>query len=97
MATSLVPPAVFHTLVENAMTHGASGTLRLSSTRDGNRVRYVFEAPAPHDDETPQPGGGTRYIEARLREAWGNAWSFRQGRSGEIWRAELEVPFEARA
>ncbi|MDQ3282642.1 MAG: sensor histidine kinase [Acidobacteriota bacterium] len=91
---SLVPPAVFHTLVENAMTHGATGTLRLSSTRDGNRVRYVFEAPAPEVDEVPRAGGGTRYIEARLREAWGNAWSFRQGRSGAMWRAELDVPFE---
>lgn len=88
----LVPPAVFHTLVENAMTHGAAGVMRLSSSADASRVRYVFEAPADTGDDAPRPGGGTRYIEARLTEAWGNAWSFRQGRSGAIWRAELEVP-----
>lgn len=90
----LVPPAVFHTLVENAMTHGASGVMRLSSEVEGARVRYVFEAPAIADDDQSQPGGGTRYIEARLTEAWGNAWSFRQGRFGSTWRAELEVPLE---
>jgi hypothetical protein len=87
----LVPPAVFHTLVENAMTHGAAGVMRLSSAIAGTRVRYVFEAPAA-DEESAGSGGGTRYIEARLTEAWGNAWSFRQGRCGAIWRAELEVP-----
>ena len=88
----LVPPAVFHTLVENAMTHGVSGVMRLSSEIDGARVKYVFEAPAVIDEEEMTPGGGTRYIEARLTEAWGNAWSFRQGRFGSLWRAELEVP-----
>jgi LytS/YehU family sensor histidine kinase len=98
--TRQVPPAVFHTLVENAMTHGSAGEMRLHDEIAGNRIRYVFEVedrqsclsgqaglPVLH-----QPGGGTRYIEARLREAWGNAWSFRQGRFGATWRAEIEVP-----
>jgi len=85
----LVPPAVFHTLVENAITHGSSAprvTMRLSC-RD---ARYVFESPVDaSDDRVPQAGSGTRYIEARLREAFGDAWSFRQGRVGDVWRAEL--------
>jgi hypothetical protein len=105
----LVPPAVFHTLVENATTHGSAGVMRLSQREVGGRMRYVFEAPiGPQasgawgsSPEAAHPGGlvpdaspgvGTRYIEARLREAWGDAWTFRQGRSGAIWRAEIEVP-----
>lgn len=89
-----VPPAVFHTLVENAVTHGTPTervTLRLSATSDGGRVRYVFEAPAGESNDG-NAGTGTKYIEARLREAWGDAWSFRQGRFGSLWRAEIEVP-----
>ncbi len=89
-----VPPAVFHTLVENAVTHGAASpkvTLRLSASQSGSRVRYVFEAPAG-DESNGANGTGTKYIEARLREAWGEAWTFRQGRAGSLWRAELEVP-----
>ena len=91
----LVPPAVFHTLVENAITHGPAAdrvTLRLSARSEGDRTRYVFEAPIDDDVQSSAEGGGTRYIEARLREAWGEAWSFRQGRSGAQWRAEIEVP-----
>jgi hypothetical protein len=90
-----VPPAVFHTLVENAITHGdANGgrvTMRLTGRAERDRVTYVFEAPAGADTGSAQ-GTGTRYIEARLREAWGDAWSFRQGRIGTTWRAEIEVP-----
>ena len=85
----LIPPAIFHTLVENAITHGSSAprvTMRLSSSAKG----YVFESPLdPAEDHDAPPGSGTRYIEARLREAFGNAWTFRQGRAGNVWRAEI--------
>jgi hypothetical protein len=95
-AARLVPPAVFLTLVENAITHGTMVDtpirFRLASRTEGNRIHYTFEAPAA-DGDAPRPkGGGTRYIEARLREVWGDAWSFRQGRAGALWRAEIEVP-----
>jgi len=92
-AERLVPPAVFHTLVENAITHSpltSTVTLRLSSRETHDRVHYVFESPA--SDDAAREGGGTRYIQARLREAWGGAWSFRQGRAGDVWRTEIEVP-----
>ena len=85
----LVPPAIFHTLVENAITHGSSApqvTMRLFRSGDA----YVFEAPVDaNGDQVAQPGSGTRYIEARLREAFGDAWSFRQGRAGDVWRVEI--------
>jgi hypothetical protein len=93
-AERLVPPAVFHTLVENAVTHAPSApniTLRLSSRTENDRVRYVFESPAG-EEQPEREGGGTRYIQARLREVWGDAWSLEQRRDGAIWRAELEVP-----
>ncbi|HKR64139.1 MAG TPA: histidine kinase [Thermoanaerobaculia bacterium] len=90
----LVPPAVFHTLVENAITHGPQQervTLRLAARDDRGRTRYVFESPLG-DSRDETPGGGTRYIEARLREVWGSACTFTQGRADGVWRAVLEVP-----
>jgi LytS/YehU family sensor histidine kinase len=93
-AERLVPPAVFHTLVENAVTHAPAAarvTLRLFASEENDRVRYVFESPAGRDAEARE-GGGTRYIKARLREVWGDAWSLEQRRIGALWRAEIEVP-----
>lgn len=90
-----VPPTVFHTLLENAITHGPTDEgrilLRLSAESNGAGVRYVFESPAGEENGSG-PGTGTRYIEARLREAWGDDWSFRQGRHGAVWRAVIEAP-----
>lgn len=87
--TRMIPPAIFHTLVENAITHGSTAsrvTMRLSGSEQG----YVFESPLdPDADGDAQPGSGTRYIEARLREAFGDAWTLRQGRAGDVWRVEI--------
>ena len=92
-----VPPAVFHTLVENAVTHSAARpgevVLRLRGTRDGARTRYLFEAPfdgAPAA-ESPKEGTGLRYLRARLKESYGDRWSLRSGPVAGAWRTEIEV------
>jgi len=90
-----LPPAVLHTLVENAVTHGRSAprvTLRLSATVQGPWRRLLLESPVDGEAAENGPGTGTRYVEARLREAWGEQWSFHQRREGLLWRAELVVP-----
>lgn len=93
----LVPPTVFHTLVENAVTHGPSSQrnvlLRLAAMRNGDRVEYTFESPLRSGDNTQYaPGDGTRYIEARLSEIWGDGWSLHQAPVGENWQVRIEVP-----
>jgi hypothetical protein len=93
----LVPPTVFHTLVENAVTHGPLSQrevlLRLAATRKGDRMHYTFQSPLENRDAKKYaPGDGTRYIEARLSEVWGDAWSLRQAPVGANWQVEIEVP-----
>jgi hypothetical protein len=91
-----IPPAVFHTLVENAVTHGttlpASVELSLTSTPLGERVRYVFEAPLGGTPVQRAEGAGTRYIRARLRESFGAQWTFAAGAVDGVWRTEIEIP-----
>jgi hypothetical protein len=88
----LVPPGILHTLVENAITHGEGQrvVMKLSARTDGSRTTYTFDS--PRGEGRGARGEGTKYIEARLREAWGNAWSFDQRAVGDVWRAEIEVP-----
>jgi MFS family permease len=93
----LVPPGTFHTLVENAVTHGTRCphvVFELTAAREGPNVRYLFMTPFESDGSAAalQKGTGTRYIEARLREAWGERWSFAQRQEGARWRAEIVGP-----
>jgi hypothetical protein len=93
----LVPPTVFHTLVENAVTHGPASEravlLRLAAAQNGDYVQYTFESPLEGTDRRNfKPGDGTRYIEARLSEVWGDAWSMRQAPVGSMWQVQIEVP-----
>ena len=106
-----VPPAIFHTLVENAVTHGASTDgdtteLRLVQQRDGegwkgDGWKYTFESPLdPSGVDPPESraeGTGLQYVKARLNERYGDAWRFEHGRAGDVWRSVLQVPDSAPA
>lgn len=92
-----IPPAVIHTLVENAITHGrhtgVSVELRLSEERRGGLRRYMFSSPdsAPAGAQAPD-GTGLRYIKARLQESFGEGWSLRSRSDGSSWITEILVP-----
>jgi hypothetical protein len=93
---AVVPPAVLHTLLENAFSHNRYTTpviFHLQEVREGGRRRYVFSAPAGKG-ATPGmgEGTGTRYLEARLDEVFPGAWSLKQGPTEAGWTTVLEVP-----
>ena len=95
-AHDLVPPAIFHTLVENAITHDDSKRARvalsLRATHEGSRVRYVFESPCDHRETDWVEGTGMRYVRARLQESFGADWSLSAGPADGVWRTEIEFP-----
>jgi LytS/YehU family sensor histidine kinase len=109
---ALVPPSIFHTLVENALTHGgarAETTLILRARRDGASVHYTFDAPRgaqpaadppieerPVEERPVEEKTGLRYVRARLRESFGGDWSLRHGPVQGLWRTEIAMP-EVRA
>ena len=111
--TSPVPPAIFHTLLENALTHNSYRTgegaasvarfrLRQEKTRD--RILYVFEAPfrpvvpiSTVDPVSKGEGTGLRYIHARLRESYGEAYRLSAGVDEQdplhpVWRTVIDLP-----
>jgi hypothetical protein len=95
--TEQVPPALLHTLVENAATHRPGGAceviMRLEASRRDGRTRYTFTSTRdPKAPEVGAPGTGTRYLMARLREAWGEDWTLNQEAVGDEWRVVIDVP-----
>lgn len=93
-----IPPAVIHTLLENAITHGPDDLreveFRLHEDIRNGRRRYVFESPYGAGDPTAssREGTGLRYIRARLQESFGEGWRLGSGPAGDRWRTEIEVP-----
>lgn len=96
---SLVPPAIFHTLIENALTHGKLGTsentFKLDQKIEKGLATYTFTAPlgkkvklAPN-----KTGFGTAYIEARLEEAFPGDFEIEQGPLGtKAWVTTITIP-----
>jgi MFS family permease len=95
--SAAVPPAIFHTLVENAITHNRYNTedvrFVLAQSSDNGRRRYVFDAPVSESAETTNGDGtGLRYVKARLEESYPGRWSLDAARFGSNWRTTIEVP-----
>lgn len=93
---SSVPPAVFHTLIENALSHndyrGKQIELELCMLTSETGPVYEFRAPF----EGPKPSGlntgfGTRYVTARLEEFYGKAFRFTSDQIGSSWVSRIEL------
>ena len=98
----MVPPAVFHTLIENGITHGFSGqeqayfTLTKEVFEQGIRYR-VFNNGKTNDNsvnkgiERRSSGTGLAYIEARLQQWQPKKWHFTSQSVENGWEATIEI------
>ncbi|GAB5520624.1 MAG: hypothetical protein RhofKO_28750 [Rhodothermales bacterium] len=92
-----IPPAVIHTLLENAVTHNAYSegtvTFMLRETQEGGMRHLTLESPLAALRRTPRAeGGGTTYIRARLAEAFPRQWSFEAGERDRTWVTQIRTP-----
>ena len=94
----LIPPAIFHTVLENGITHSlplADGSIRfrLRFERLGQHRHYTLLTCARNRPESGdgQPGTGSHYIEARLRESFGSRWEFHSHAVPEGWLTSIKI------
>ncbi|HET7434318.1 MAG TPA: histidine kinase [Thermoanaerobaculia bacterium] len=91
-----VPPAIFHTLIENAITHNRYGDeavlFHLAAAYDGATRRYDFDAPLRGSASGPlRDGVGLRYVKTRLEEVFPGRWRVDAREHGAAWRTTIEV------
>ena len=95
--TVLVPPAVCHTLVENGLTHmepddhGLNFELESRSGRNEAHITFTAYGLLPATESAPVAGTGTRYIEARLEEAFGDGWRMDAGPVAGGWQTRIQL------
>lgn len=90
-----IPPAVLHTLVENALTHNRyedDVEFTLHEERFRKTRRYIFEAPFAAGSVSHSEGTGLRYVRARLEESYPGRWALQAGERDGCWRTVIEVP-----
>ncbi len=99
----MVPPAIFHTLLENAISHNhyRSGSIvfSLSLVEQENTCVFRFIAPlvaAQHGEATDriksEGGTGLRYIKARLEESFSQHWSLHEEAQATQWITQITIP-----
>lgn len=99
----LIPPAVLHTLIENALTHNRYATpspaFQLTQRLlDEQTIELTLTAPSGErvhkTSNSVEVGGlGLTYVRARLEESWGSNVSFTDGECEDgRWKSVIVMP-----
>ena len=93
-----VPPGIFHTLVENGITHGYGtkneGTFILRKKVINDEIEYTFFNDSETEtktEEAKEKGTGLKYIEARLRETFPDKWKLESMGLSNGWQVKIIV------
>ena len=97
------PPAIFHTLIENAFSHNVFEQhdvifrLEKSEMSSGNTL-FILTSPCNINRHSNfrkiGTGTGKKYIEARLNQCFGKHWYFTEGRQKDCWITTIEVNYK---
>lgn len=80
-----IPPAIFHTLIENGISHGYAfkdeGMFQLRKTENNRYIEFQLynDGEVETVNEKRKNGTGTKYIKARLTESYGDKWEISCG------------------
>lgn len=93
-----IPPVIFHTLIENAITHNKFSDhdgkiiFRIIGNDIQNTRIYSFFTPyQPKEYIVKGSGTGMSYIKARLEEAYPNTWSISDRYENNYWRTDIQI------
>lgn len=93
----VVPPMIFHTLVENGLTHGyenkSTGTFTLGWERTAGGIKYLLHNDGDFNsaEQKGSSGFGSKYIRSRLEESFAGRWNFVSHRIEKGWESVIEI------
>ncbi len=91
-----VPPAIFHTIVENGLSHSVSNgegiRIHLSFPEKAGFIGYALHTFAQNrKTEATQDGTGHKYIRSRLTENYGKGWEMTSQATEEGWLTQIFI------
>lgn len=91
-----IPPAIFHTLVENGLTHGYAerdrGRFILTKKQDSEGILYeLFNDGNSQTSLEPRPQNGTglKYVKSRLEESYPGKWELNSNPIESGWLVSI--------
>lgn len=104
--TELIPPLIFHTLIENAFTHEDSPNAKLSFGIFKKNYQIdeklfstycfiVYNHCNTKESNSSKSGSGTglEYVRLRLEESYSGKWSLTHGKSKKGYRVLIQIQF----
>ncbi len=96
-----IPPAIVHTLLENALSHNnyieceVVFTLEQIKDPDKGITTLLLNSPIQRNRKPTQgTGTGFKYICARLKESYGDNWRFENEELNDTWIAKVTIPLK---
>lgn len=95
-----VPPMIFHTLIENGLTHGyenkSRGTFTLQRQKNSDCVQYILSNDGDFCSEESKysSGFGMKYIESRLEESYPGRWKISSHSIKNGWETIIDLKEE---
>jgi len=92
-----VPPAIFHTLIENGLTHGYAerdrGYFRLTKKADQHTCQYELFNDGNNTPNSANGANGTgiKYVKSRLEESFTGRWQLESGPVKGGWQVRIQI------
>ncbi len=94
----MIPPGIFHTLMENGITHGygtkREGYFELKKTVSNNTITYTLFNDGEiqeHQENPVRKGTGLKYVEARLQESYTDNWTLSTQQVEGGWLVKIKI------
>jgi hypothetical protein len=97
LGSETIPPTVIHTLIENGITHGYSGSqnayFELSKHEKPNAVVYRLfnDSHINSNHSSRNSGTGLKHVEARLEECYPGKWRLHSHKVNNGWESTIEI------
>jgi LytS/YehU family sensor histidine kinase len=95
-----VPPLLFHTLIENGLTHAfkpkEDGKFWLTFRRANNFLEYKLVnngslLKESQNENEIEEGTGIKYVKTRLEERYPNKWQLNYGMKNDLWEVVIKI------
>jgi len=98
-----VPPMIFHTLIENGLTHSyeayENGTFYLTCEKNAKVTNFILkndgskikELISLNNHENFHDGLGMRYVKSQLEESYPNRWEMKYGLNNGFWEVTIKL------